>query len=60
MRSRSSPTGPRWKHRPSKAAQHAAMPAALEALRAELQSDIGKLQAELRALELRLLRRLDA
>ena len=42
------------------AAQHAAMPAELEALRAELQSDIGKLKAELRALELRLLRRFGA
>ena len=36
-----------------------APPGELAALRAELQSDIGKLRAELRALELRLLRRLD-
>ena len=43
----------------SEAAEHTATPAELAALRAELQRDIGTLRAELRALELRLLRRLN-
>ena len=43
----------------SETVRHAATPAELAALRAELQRDIGTLRAELRALELRLLRRLD-